>query len=93
MARPSVAARRHCRARINVVTGSGCILAIDAPAQWQALGEIFPSMPKLDYAAAAREPEHGHGRLASALAEEFQQLDRDDALGAPGARQKFQRHR
>ncbi len=55
-------------------------LAVDAPAQWQDLGGIFTSLPKLDYAAAAREPEHGHGRLASVLAQEFQQLDREDAL-------------
>ena len=38
------------------------------------------ALPKLDYTAAAREPEHGHERLASILAQEFQQLDRDDAL-------------
>jgi crotonobetainyl-CoA:carnitine CoA-transferase CaiB-like acyl-CoA transferase len=41
---------------------------------------MFPSLPKLDYSAASREPEHGHGKLASVLAEEFQQLNRDDAL-------------
>jgi crotonobetainyl-CoA:carnitine CoA-transferase CaiB-like acyl-CoA transferase len=59
--------------------GAWLYLSLDAPAQWRALGEIFPSMPKLGYEAAAREPEDG--KLASALTEEFQQLDRDDAVG------------
>ncbi len=60
--------------------GEWLFLAVEAPAQWQALRGIFASLPKLDYAAAAREPEHSHGGLASALAEEFQHRDRDDAL-------------
>jgi crotonobetainyl-CoA:carnitine CoA-transferase CaiB-like acyl-CoA transferase len=60
--------------------GEWLFLAVDAAAQWNTLTAMFPSLPKLDYTAAAREPEHGHGRLASLLAEEFQQLNRDDAL-------------
>jgi crotonobetainyl-CoA:carnitine CoA-transferase CaiB-like acyl-CoA transferase len=60
--------------------GEWLFLAIDAPAQWHTLAAMFPTLPKLDYSAAAHEPEHGHGRLASILAQEFQQLERDDAL-------------
>ena len=58
--------------------GEWLFLALDAAPQWGALAGIFSSMPKLDYAAAARESEDG--KLASALAEEFQKLDRADAL-------------
>ncbi len=60
--------------------GEWLFLAIDGAAQWQSLLEMFPSLPKLEYPAAAREPEHGHGRLASALAGEFQHRDRGDAV-------------
>jgi crotonobetainyl-CoA:carnitine CoA-transferase CaiB-like acyl-CoA transferase len=58
--------------------GEWLYLSLDAPPQWRSLGEIFPSMPKLTYEAAAREPEGG--KLASTLTEEFQKLDRVDAL-------------
>jgi crotonobetainyl-CoA:carnitine CoA-transferase CaiB-like acyl-CoA transferase len=58
--------------------GEWLYLALDGPAQWRALGGIFTSMPKLDYGAAAAEPEDS--KLASALAAEFQKLDRGDAL-------------
>jgi len=58
--------------------GEWLYLALDAPLQWRALGEILPSMAKPDYQTAASEPENG--KLASALADEFQKLDRSDAL-------------
>jgi crotonobetainyl-CoA:carnitine CoA-transferase CaiB-like acyl-CoA transferase len=58
--------------------GEWLFLTLDSAAQWRALGGIFPSLPQLDYAAAAREP--ADGRLASALADEFRKLDRDHAL-------------
>jgi crotonobetainyl-CoA:carnitine CoA-transferase CaiB-like acyl-CoA transferase len=58
--------------------GEWIYLALDAPLQRRALGEIFPSMPKLDYRAAASEAEDG--KLASTLADEFQKLDRGDVL-------------
>jgi len=58
--------------------GEWLYVAVDAAAQWDALGGMFSSMPKVGYAGVAREPEDG--KLAFALAEEFQQLDRRDAL-------------
>jgi crotonobetainyl-CoA:carnitine CoA-transferase CaiB-like acyl-CoA transferase len=58
--------------------GEWLYLALDAALQWSALGEIFPSMPKLDYQTAASEAENG--KLASTLADEFQKLDRTDGL-------------
>jgi crotonobetainyl-CoA:carnitine CoA-transferase CaiB-like acyl-CoA transferase len=58
--------------------GEWLYVDIDMAAQWRALGELFASAPKLDYAAAAREPENG--ALAAKIAEEFQNLNRDDAL-------------
>ncbi len=58
--------------------GEWLYLALDDQSQWHALGGIFSSLPKLEYAAATRESDNGG--LASALAEEFQKLDRDDAL-------------
>ena len=60
--------------------GEWLFLSLGTAAHWQALGAMFPALPKLDYAAAARKPEHGHGHLASKLAEEFQHLSRDEAL-------------
>jgi crotonobetainyl-CoA:carnitine CoA-transferase CaiB-like acyl-CoA transferase len=60
--------------------GEWLFLAVDAASQWKALGEIFSALPKLHYEMASREPEHGQGHLASHLAEEFQQLNRDGAL-------------
>ncbi len=58
--------------------GEWLFLAVDSSTQWRALREIFPSLPKVAYEAAAREPENG--KLASNLVEEFQKLDRNDAL-------------
>ncbi len=58
--------------------GEWLYLALDSPAQWGALGQPFTSIAGLDYEGAIREPEDG--KLASTLAEEFQKLDRADAL-------------
>jgi crotonobetainyl-CoA:carnitine CoA-transferase CaiB-like acyl-CoA transferase len=58
--------------------GEWLYLDVATDTQWRALGETFASMPKLEYAPASREP--ADGKLASTLAEEFQKLDRTDAL-------------
>jgi crotonobetainyl-CoA:carnitine CoA-transferase CaiB-like acyl-CoA transferase len=58
--------------------GEWLFLSAQSASQWRALGGIFASLAKIDYAAAASEPEDG--KLASTLAEEFQRLDRDHAL-------------
>src|SRR4029077_12649607 len=52
--------------------GEWFYLAVDAPAQWSALGDIFPLLAKLDFAVAARESEDG--KIGSTLAEEFSKL-------------------
>ncbi len=45
---------------------------------WSALGKLFSSLPKLDSQTASREPSEGN--LTFALAQEFQKLDRVEAL-------------
>jgi crotonobetainyl-CoA:carnitine CoA-transferase CaiB-like acyl-CoA transferase len=58
--------------------GEWLFISAQTPPQWSSLGEIFPSLPSLDYRAAFRELEDSS--LAEAIAQEFQKIDRADAL-------------
>ena len=58
--------------------GEWLFLSLNSPTQWQALGDLFSSLAKVEFSATTNEPEDG--KLASALAEEFRKLDRNDAL-------------
>jgi crotonobetainyl-CoA:carnitine CoA-transferase CaiB-like acyl-CoA transferase len=58
--------------------GEWLFVSAETPSQWSALAKLFPSLPRLDHAAAAREG--SEGALASALAAEFGRIDRGDAL-------------
>jgi crotonobetainyl-CoA:carnitine CoA-transferase CaiB-like acyl-CoA transferase len=58
--------------------GEWLFVSVETSAQWRALAKVFPSLPRHDYADAARE--NNEGALSSALASEFQRIDRGDAL-------------
>jgi crotonobetainyl-CoA:carnitine CoA-transferase CaiB-like acyl-CoA transferase len=58
--------------------GEWLFVSAETPPQWSALTKLFSSLPKLDHAAATGES--SEGALASALAGEFERIDRGDAL-------------
>jgi crotonobetainyl-CoA:carnitine CoA-transferase CaiB-like acyl-CoA transferase len=55
-------------------------ISVSNETQWNALLTILPGLPNTNWDTAATEP--NEGALASALAEQFAKLNRDDALAA-----------
>jgi crotonobetainyl-CoA:carnitine CoA-transferase CaiB-like acyl-CoA transferase len=55
-------------------------ISLSNETQWNALLTILPGLPNTNWETASAEP--NEGALASALAEQFARLDRDDALAA-----------
>jgi crotonobetainyl-CoA:carnitine CoA-transferase CaiB-like acyl-CoA transferase len=60
--------------------GKWLFISLSNETQWNALLTILPELPNTNWDAAAAAP--NEGALASALAEQFARLDRDDALAA-----------
>ena len=58
--------------------GEWLFISAQTPSQWRALEEMLSSLPKIDFEAASHESENG--KLAEAIAQEFQKIDRADAL-------------
>lgn len=58
--------------------GEWLFVSAETSSQWGALGEILPLLPKLDYEVASGESVDG--KLADAIAQEFQKIDRADAI-------------
>jgi CoA:oxalate CoA-transferase len=60
--------------------GEWLFISLPDQTQWSALLTILPGLPNTNWDTAAAAP--SEGALASALAEQFSRLDRDDALAA-----------
>jgi crotonobetainyl-CoA:carnitine CoA-transferase CaiB-like acyl-CoA transferase len=71
----SALSRAHC-----CRDGKWLFISLADAADWKALLTIAPGLPNTNWDAAAAEP--NEGALATALAEHFAKLDRDDALAA-----------
>jgi CoA:oxalate CoA-transferase len=61
-------------------SGEWLFISLSNETQWNALLTILPGLPTTNWNTAAAAP--NEGALASALAEQFAKLDRDDALAA-----------
>ncbi len=60
--------------------GEWLFISLSTESQWNALLTILPGLPNTNWDTAATEP--NEGALASAVAEQFAKLNRDDALAA-----------
>jgi crotonobetainyl-CoA:carnitine CoA-transferase CaiB-like acyl-CoA transferase len=60
--------------------GEWLFISLTNESQWKALLAIQPGLPNVKWNAAVREP--NESALAAAMAEQFAELDRDDALAA-----------
>jgi crotonobetainyl-CoA:carnitine CoA-transferase CaiB-like acyl-CoA transferase len=60
--------------------GEWLFISLSTETQWNALLAIQPGLPNFKWGAAVTEP--NEGALATALAEQFCQVDRDAALAA-----------
>ncbi|MGC2277403.1 MAG: CoA transferase, partial [Candidatus Binatus sp.] len=58
--------------------GEWLFISLSTETQWKALLTILPGLPNTNWDTASTEP--NEGALATALAEQFVRLDRDDAL-------------
>ena len=80
MATLSIAGARLSSRAYRCRDGEWLFISLSDQSQWNALLAILPGLPNSNWETAATEP--NEGALASALAEEFAKLDRDDALAA-----------
>jgi crotonobetainyl-CoA:carnitine CoA-transferase CaiB-like acyl-CoA transferase len=60
--------------------GEWLFISLTSEPQWNALLTIMPGLPTTNWDTALTEP--SEGAMAEALAEQFAQMDRDDALAA-----------